>query len=184
MPPSPHREDRTAALKAEGRGPTRECAQADSGGAWDSFLVSSLWQKPSGVGWPPAQLKRCAAQLPSLQLQPHERDAMFWGSFWERGYKGWTQPVPSPLLPGPHEGTVSLRTHDHQQEDKLHTRSEQLTRKHPGRTPPLDGLPGTSQDVGTIDPFLIKPGLINWISDPAPGDSDSWLWGWSRSLLP
>ena len=59
MPPSPHREDRTAALRAEGGEPTRECAQAGSGGAWDPFLVSSLQQKPSGEGWPPAQLKGC-----------------------------------------------------------------------------------------------------------------------------
>ena len=74
--------------------------------------------------------------------------------------------------------------HDHQHEDKLRTRSEQPSRKHPGRTPPLGGLPGTSHYLGRIDPFLIKPGLINQISDPTPEDSDSWVWGLSRSLLP
>ena len=108
VPPSPHREDRTAALQVGGRGPgTSGCAQANSGGVPDPFLVCSLQQKPSGVGVACSPAERLfPSSHPSCYSHMNNKMlVMFWGTFWERGYKGQTQPIPSPLLlPGPHEG--------------------------------------------------------------------------------
>lgn len=74
---------------------------------------------------------------------------MFWGSFCERGYKGRTQPVLLSSCLGLMKGTVMLKMHDHQHEDKLCTQD---------RNSPLESILVTHHPWAVCLAFLITWG--------------------------